>query len=63
MQAVWFWRLWIGSCVVVVAWEYSQLWGSLVFDRIDLYATAVGALATVLLYLVSRRWAFRLTPP
>lgn len=63
MQATWFWSLWISVCAVVVAWEVLQLWGNLVFDWTDLVATVVGALIAVLLYLASRRWAFRPAPP
>lgn len=59
LQAVWFWRLWISTCIIVIAWEYLQLWGNLVYDPTDVYATAMGALVAVGLYLSTRRWAFQ----
>ena len=53
-----FWFLWLGSFLATVAWEFSQLWGALLFDPLDLVATGVGAIATVIAFMSLRRFSF-----
>jgi hypothetical protein len=53
-----FWRLLAVATAVTVAWEFSQLTGKLVFDPLDLVATALGAIATVALFLGLSRVSF-----
>jgi hypothetical protein len=57
-QAAWFWRLWITMLVVVLAWEYLQLWGNLVFDWVDVYASLAGAALTVPVFEALKQRAF-----
>jgi hypothetical protein len=57
-QTAWFWRLWITILVVVLAWEYLQLWGNLVFDRVDVYASLAGAALTVPVFEALKQQAF-----
>src|SRR6056297_153574 len=47
-----FWWLWALATLVTVAWEFAQRTGKLVFDPLDLVATAIGAIATVVLFRV-----------
>jgi hypothetical protein len=54
-----FWVLWSLCCLGVVVWEFMQKTGNLVFDPLDLVATAVGAGGALLLFrlLEPRSWA------
>jgi hypothetical protein len=61
VQNRWFWSLWAGAIGVTVTWEFAQRSGRLVFDPLDLAATAVGAAAAAALYVFLRRLSFRPT--
>lgn len=57
-QNRWFWGLWVGAFAVTVAWEFAQRTGRLVFDPLDLVATAVGAAGAAVLFAILRRVSF-----
>ena len=57
-QRRWFWWIWALSTLVTVAWEFAQLTGKLVFDPLDLVATAIGAIATLVLFRGLSRVSF-----
>ena len=44
--------------VGVIAWEFLQLTGNLVFDPLDLWATGGGSVVTVFLYTVLSSYSF-----
>jgi len=43
---------------VVLAWEYLQLWGNLVFDGLDIYASLAGAVLTIPIFEGLKQRAF-----
>jgi len=53
-----FWILRITTTLATVAWELVQLTGKLVFDVLDLVATAIGATMTIALFHALRRLSF-----
>jgi hypothetical protein len=57
-QDRWFWGLWAGAIAATVAWEFAQRSGPLVFDPLDLAATAIGAAGAAALYVSLRRASF-----
>ncbi|GAB5519823.1 MAG: hypothetical protein RhofKO_20740 [Rhodothermales bacterium] len=67
MEASWraqtreFWRLWTLMLVVVIAWEFIQRVGALVFDPLDLVVTVVGAVIALPLFFSLRKRTFSLT--
>lgn len=52
LQRRWFRGLWAVNVAGVVAWEFLQRTGRLVFDPLDLVATALGAGAALVLFRI-----------
>lgn len=55
----WFYGLLASATVVTAAWEFTQLWGALVFDPNDLYATGLGVVLSWLLFRIAAPLSFR----
>lgn len=56
-----FWSLFAVATVVTVVWEFAQRSGNLVFDPLDLVATAIGAVVAMLLFRALRHFSYRST--
>ena len=50
---------WAAAIVVTVVWELAQLHGNLVFDPLDLAATAIGAALAIVLFRNLRHLSYR----
>jgi len=54
-----FWSFFAAATVLTVVWEFAQRTGNLVFDPLDLVATAIGSVVAIVLFRALRHFSYR----